>query len=131
MSNQAYTFVSNHAHEISGCTILSRLLHSRAPQLGGMNADVQYDLATLAFKNGEQLKDFHIRILRLQQEIMITGEIVSPTRLLFQYMKALTNSEKLRAFIAPKITYIITLLDKEGKSAVYIGGDINGIYHYL
>ena len=54
-----------------------------------MNGDVQYNLATQAFKNGEQLEDFYIRIIRLQQEIMRSGEIVSPTRLIFQYMKAL------------------------------------------
>ena len=49
-----------------------------------MNGDVQSDLSTLAFKDGEQLEDFHSRILRIQQEIMLSGEIVSPTRLLFQ-----------------------------------------------
>ena len=62
---------------------------------------------------------------------MLSGEIVSPTRLLFQYMKALTKSEKLRAFIAPNMTDIITFLDNNGKSAVYTGGDIHGIYRYL
>ena len=62
---------------------------------------------------------------------MLSGEIVSPTRLIFQYMKALTKSEKLRAFIAPKMTDLITFLDKNVKSAVYEGGDIHGIYHYL
>ena len=92
-----------------------------------MNGDVQYDLATLDFKNGEQLEDFHSRILRLQQEIMLYVEIVSPTRLLLQYKKALTKSEKLKAFIAPKMTDLITFLDKNGKSAVYEGGDIHGI----
>ena len=87
MATQAYKMFSTHAHEISRWTILSRLIHSRAPHLGGMNGDVQYYLATLDFKNGEQLEDFHSRILRLQQEIMFSGEIVSPTRLLLQYMK--------------------------------------------
>ena len=29
------------------------------------------------------------------------------------------------------MTDIITLLDNNGKSAVYIGGNIHGIYHYL
>ena len=48
-------------------TILPRLLHSRDPHQGGMNGDVQYYLSTLALKNGEQLEDFHSRILRLQQ----------------------------------------------------------------
>ena len=52
---------------------------------------------------------------------MISGEIVSPTRLLFQYMKALTKSEKLRAFIVPKMTDLITFLDNNGNSAVYEG----------
>ena len=67
MAPQAYKVVSTHAHEISVWTIISRLLHSRAPHLIGMNGDVQSDLSTLAFRNGEQLEDFHIRILRLQQ----------------------------------------------------------------
>ena len=62
---------------------------------------------------------------------MLYGEIVSPARLLFQYMKALTNSEKLKAFIAPKMTDLITFLDNNGKSAVYEGGDILGFYRYI
>ena len=73
MAPQAYKFFSTHAHEISGWTILSRLLHSRAPHPGRMNGDVQYDLVTLAFKNGEQLEDFHGRIFWLQQETMFSG----------------------------------------------------------
>ena len=58
---------------------------------------------------------------------MLSGEIVSPTRLLFQYMKALTKSEKLKAFIAPKMTDLITFIDNKGKSDVYDGGDIHVI----
>ena len=72
MAPQAYKIVSTHAHEISGWTILSGLLHLRSPHLGGMNGDVQSDLATLAFENGEQLEDFHSSILRLKQEIMLS-----------------------------------------------------------
>ena len=83
MATQAYKVFSTCANDIPGWTILSRLLHSRAPHLGGINGDVQSDLATLAFKNGEQLEDFHIRILRLQQEIVLSREIVSPNRILF------------------------------------------------
>ena len=67
MVPRAYKVVSTHSHEISGWTILSRLLHSHAPHLVGMNGDVQSDIAILAFRNGEQLEDFHSRILRLQQ----------------------------------------------------------------
>ena len=96
-----------------------------------MNSDVQSDLSTLYSNNGEQLEDFHSSIIRLQQEIMLSGEIVSPTRLLFQYMEALEKSEKIRYFIAPKMTDLITFLDNNGKSAVYKGGDIQGIYRYL
>ena len=95
-----------------------------------MNGYVQFYLSTLDFKNGEQLEVFHIRILRLQQEIMLSGENFSPTRLILQYMKALSNSDKLRYFIAPKMTDIITLLDNNGKSAVYTGGDIHYICRY-
>ena len=83
-----------------------------------MSGDVKSDLATLKFKNGEQLEDFHRRILILQQEIILYGETASPTRLLLRYMKSLSNSDKIKAFIAPKITYLITLLDNNGKSAV-------------
>ena len=52
MAPQAYKVVSTHAHEISGWKILSRLLHSRDPHIGGMKGDVQSDLATLTFNNG-------------------------------------------------------------------------------
>ena len=131
MEPQAYKLVSTHAHQISGWTILSRLLHSRATHLGGMNGDVQSDLTTLDFKNREQLEYFHGRILRIQQEIMLFGENFSPTRLLLQYMMALSKSNKLRYFIGPKITDIITFLDNNIKSAVYTGGDINATYRYL
>ena len=96
-----------------------------------MNGDVQYDLSTLAFKNREQLEKFYSRVLRLQQEIILSGETVFPTRLLFQYMKALSKSEKIKAFIAPKMTDIITYLDNNGKCAVYTIGDIHGIYRYI
>ena len=46
-------------------------------------------------------------------------------------MKALTKSEKNKAFIAPKMTDLITFIHKNGKSADYDGGDIHGIYRYL
>ena len=52
-----------------------------------MNGDVQSDLSNLVLKNGEQLEDFHIIILRLQQEMNLYGETVSTKRLLFQYMQ--------------------------------------------
>ena len=46
-------------------------------------------------------------------------------------MKALSKSDKLSVFIAPKKIYIVTFLDNNEKFAVYIGGDIHGIYRYL
>ena len=46
-------------------------------------------------------------------------------------MKALSKSDKLRAFIAPKMIDLITLLENNRKSTVYKGGDIHGIYRYL
>ena len=128
---QAYKIVSAHAHEISGWTILSILIHSRATHLGGMNGDIQSDLSTLAFNNGKQIEDFHTRIIRLQQEIMLSGETVFPKRLLFQDTKSLSNIDKLKTLVAPKMTDLITFLENNGKYAVYTGGNINGIYHYL
>ena len=73
MAPQAYKAVNAHTHEISVCTILSRLIHSRTPHLGGMNGDIQSNLDTLSFKNREQLEDFHSIILRFQQEIILSG----------------------------------------------------------
>ena len=96
-----------------------------------MNGDVQSDLSTLEFNNREQLEDFHSIIFRLQQEITLSGETVSPARLLFQYMKEFPKSDKIKAFIAPKMTDLITFLENNGKSAVYTGRNINGIYSYL
>ena len=111
--------------------ILSIVIHEHTPNLGGMNGDVQFELETLAFKNGEKLEDFHSIILRLQQEINIYGEIFSPTRLLSKYMKAFSNSDKIKAFIVPKIKNLITLLDNNRKSAIYTGGNIHELYFYL
>ena len=64
---QDYKVVNNHAHEVSGCKIISILLHLQSPHLRGINDDVKSDLSTPSFKNREQLADFPIRILRLQQ----------------------------------------------------------------
>ena len=74
MSPQAYKVFRNHSHEISVWEILFILLHSRYTRIGGVNGDVHSDLATLMFKNIEQLEDFRSIILRLQQEIMLSGE---------------------------------------------------------
>ena len=54
MAPQAYKVVNNHAHEISGWRIIYRLLHLRAPHIGGMNCDVQSDISTLVFNNREK-----------------------------------------------------------------------------
>ena len=77
-----------------------------------MNGDVQYDIANLALNNGEQLEDFHRIILILQQEIILSVENLSPSRLIFQCMKELSKSDKLKAFIALKIKYLITFIKK-------------------
>ena len=63
MEPQAHKDVNAHAHEISGQKSISSIIHVCAPHLGGMNGDVQSDLVTLEFKNGEQLEDFHSRII--------------------------------------------------------------------
>ena len=79
----------------------------------------------------KQLEYFHGRIIIIQQEIILSGEFVSPTILLFQCMKALSKSDKHRYYIAPKMTDHIKLIDNNGKSDFYTGGDIHGIYCYL
>ena len=88
MAPHAYKVVNNHAHKISAWKFLYRIIRTRSPNLVGINGEVHSDLATLVFKNVEQLENFHGKSLRLQQEIKISGETVSPTTLFFQYMKA-------------------------------------------
>ena len=59
--------------------MLMRYQDGLSSHLGGINSDVQSDLAILAFRNGEQLEYFSSRILRLQQEIILSGGIFSTT----------------------------------------------------
>ena len=103
MAHQVYNIVSIHDNEISGCTIISRLIHLHAPYLVGMNVDVQSDMSTLSFNKGELIEDFNSIILRLQQQIIFLGENLSPTSILFRYTKALSKIKKIKAFMAPKI----------------------------
>ena len=46
-------------------------------------------------------------------------------------MKAFSKREKLKSFISPKMTDMITFLDKNEKSDLYIGGNIHRLYYYL
>ena len=88
------------------------------PSSWRVNGDFQSDLSTLEFNNREQLEDFHRRIIILQQEIIICGESISPTRLLFQYMKEFPNSNKLKTLITPEMTYIIRFLNNNKNYSV-------------
>ena len=54
-----------------------------------IDGDVQSELVTLSFKQGENLKI-------LQKERNIYEETVSPKRLILQYIKSLSNSDKLK-----------------------------------
>ena len=69
LDTQCYKVVTPHAHEMSGWKKLSRLIHSRSPQIEGMNGDAKSDLSILVLKNGEQLENFHSIIITSQQEI--------------------------------------------------------------
>ena len=99
--------------------------------LGGINGDVQSDLSTLKFKNGEQLEDFHSRIIRLQQEIILSGETLSNTRLISRYIEALSKSDKIKELIETNMAHLITFLDNNSKLSVYKGVNIHGNYSYL
>ena len=46
-------------------------------------------------------------------------------------MKALSKSDKLKAFIVPNITDLNTFLDNNGKLDVYTGENVHGLYCYL
>ena len=100
MSPQSYNVANAHAHEISVWKILSRLLHSRDLHLGGINGDFQSDLSTLKLNNVEKLEDFNSIVIRLQQEIIISGETVSPTDFssstLRKYQRSINSNHSLR-----------------------------------
>ena len=105
--------------------------HARGTHLGGMNGNVQSDLATLKFQNGYQLGYFHSIVIRLKQEINLSGETVSPTRHLLQYTKVSSKSYKLKAYIALKMKDIITFPGNNGKWSIYTEGNIHGFYCYI
>ena len=46
-------------------------------------------------------------------------ETLSSTIIIFQYTKELSTSDKLKAFIAPKMTYPTTFLDNNRKLYIY------------
>ena len=46
-------------------------------------------------------------------------------------MKEFSKSEKLKAFIVPKMIDHITFIDNNGKSVVYTGGKNHWLYSYL
>ena len=96
-----------------------------------MNGDVQFNLVTLEFKNRERLEYFHSIILIIWQEINLSGETVSVTRLIFPSIKALSKSNKLKAIIVPKMIDIIKFLDNNIKFDFYTGGGIHGLCSYL
>ena len=131
MAPQDYKVINTHAHEISVWKILSIIIHVRAPNLQGMNGDVQSDLSTLELNNEELLEYIYSRTLILQKEIILYGETAYHIRPILQYMKVLQNSDKLKEIIAPNMTDLITFLDKNVKLDIYTGGDIFELYCYL
>ena len=46
-------------------------------------------------------------------------------------MKAFSKNNKLKSFIATKMTDIIKFFENNIKSAVYTGDNSKGVYHYL
>ena len=88
MEPEAHKVFTTHDHTIPGWTILCRIIHSQVPNIGCMNGDIQSDTPILALNQGGKTEYFYIVILKLQQEINLYGETVSPTRLNLHYMKA-------------------------------------------
>ena len=48
-------------------------------------------------------EDFNGRIIRLQQEINISGENISTKNFLLHFMEELSKRDNLKVFIAPKM----------------------------
>ena len=70
-------------------------------------------------------------VIILQLEINLSGETVSPNRFIFQYIKSLSNINKLKTFIVPNLTDFIKFLDNNVILIIYRGGNIHGLYCYL
>ena len=85
------------------------------PHIRGMNGDIQSNLVNLKSKNGEQLEGFHSRIIRLQQEINLSGETVYHPILLIQYTKELSNINKAKALFGTNMRDLITFIDNNVK----------------
>ena len=66
-----------------------------------------------------------------KQEIILSRKIVYPTRLLSHCKKDFLKRNKIKVFVAPKMTYIITFLDNNVKLAVHTAENIHGIYPYI
>ena len=45
-------------------------------------------------------------------------------------MKSLSNSDKLKALIAPNMTDLITFIENNGRFSVYTRVNTHGLYHY-
>lgn len=117
-----------HSHSASGWIILERLLYEHANHFGGDNEDVQTELLNLQFTNGESLDSFHQRATLLQQEIILSKEIVPLTRLLNQYLLAPTKSLDMRPFVAAKLGSLLAFIRKNGKNAAYHADTIALLY---
>ena len=63
--------------------------------------------------------------------MILFGENVSPTRLIFNYKKSFPNRDKLKVLIAPNMTDIIMFLDNNGKLYVHTGRVIHRLYCYI
>ena len=63
MNTWVYKLITAHDHEVLLCIILSRILHAREPHIGGRNGGVKSDLATLDFKQGNNLKNSMVGLL--------------------------------------------------------------------
>ena len=46
-------------------------------------------------------------------------------------MEEFSNSDIIKSFVAPNMTYLITFLDNNGKFSAYIGVNIHGVCSYL
>lgn len=112
---QEYKVIIIHDHEVSGCNLISRIIHARSYHTRGINGDFKYDLSNLTFKQVKQLEEFHGSIISLHQEFFLSSETISPTRIIFHHMKALPNCDLIKNFIAPNIKYLIALIGIYGK----------------
>ena len=73
--------------EQSGFKIIYEIIKSLSPQLGGEYRDMQQYVETLKISDGETVREYYLRTLRISQEIQLQADNIGQTnQLIHQFV---------------------------------------------